>query len=71
MLLNALAVVVGALVILPNPFFQGLAIALVSRAIASLRISPLAVPLIYSMTHAGYAPAAATAAPDATSDVTP
>ena len=67
----ALAVVVGGLVILAKPFFQCLAIALVARAIASLRLSPLAVPLIYSMTHAGYAPAAATAAPGATSDVTP
>jgi multidrug efflux pump subunit AcrB len=52
MMLTALAVMVGALVILPDPIFQGLAISLLFGAIASLLISPLAVPLIYYMTHA-------------------
>ncbi|MEY4938852.1 MAG: hypothetical protein RIQ93_587 [Verrucomicrobiota bacterium] len=52
MLLTALAVVVGGLVILADPIFQGLAISLVFGAIASLLISPLAVPLIYYMSHA-------------------
>jgi len=65
MLLTALAVVVGGLVILADPIFQGLAISLVFGAIASLIISPLAVPLIYYMTHAGRtATPAPTAAPD-------
>ncbi len=53
MMLTAFAVVVGGLVILADPIFQGLAISLLFGAIASLVISPLAVPLIYYMTHAG------------------
>ena len=53
MMLTALAVVVGGLVILTDPIFQGLAISLLFGALASLLISPLAVPLIYYMTHAG------------------
>jgi multidrug efflux pump subunit AcrB len=52
MMLTALAVIVGGLVILPDPIFQGLAISLLFGAIASLLISPLAVPLIYYMAHA-------------------
>jgi multidrug efflux pump subunit AcrB len=52
MMLTAFAVVVGALVILADPIFQGLAISLLFGAIASLVISPLAVPLIYYMLHA-------------------
>ena len=52
MMLTALAVVIGGLVILADPIFQGLAISLLFGAIASLLISPLAVPLIYCMTHA-------------------
>lgn len=55
MMLTALAVGVGGLVILADPIFQGLAISLLFGAIASLLISPLAVPLIYYMTHAGAA----------------
>lgn len=58
MMLTALAVVVGALVILADPIFQGLAISLLFGALASLIISPLAVPLIYYMTHAGKNPTA-------------
>jgi multidrug efflux pump subunit AcrB len=63
MMLTALAVVVGGLVILADPIFQGLAISLLFGAIASLVISPLAVPLIYYMTHAGQHHAAATNRP--------
>jgi multidrug efflux pump subunit AcrB len=59
MMLTAFAVVVGGLVILADPIFQGLAISLLFGAIASLVISPLAVPLIYYMTHAGRAAAPA------------
>ncbi len=68
MMLTAFAVIVGGLVILADPIFQGLAISLLFGAIASLIISPLAVPLIYYMTHAGRAPAVA-AAPHGKSDV--
>ncbi len=52
MMLTAFAVIVGGLVILADPIFQGLAISLLFGAIASLLISPLAVPLIYYMVHA-------------------
>ncbi len=49
MLLTALAVVVGAGVILFDPIFQGLAIALMAGEIASLLISRMAVPILYYM----------------------
>ncbi len=51
MMLTAFAVVIGGLVILTDPIFQGLAISLLFGALASLVISPLAVPLIYFMSH--------------------
>ncbi len=51
MLLTALAVVVGASVILADPIFQGLAIALMAGEIASLFVSRIAVPVIYYMVH--------------------
>jgi len=47
MMLTAAAVVVGASVILFDPIFQGLAIALMAGEIASLLISRMAVPVIY------------------------
>lgn len=47
MLLTAMAVVVGASVILFDPIFQGLAIALMAGEIASLLISRMAVPVLY------------------------
>ena len=47
MLLTALAVVVGASVILADPIFQGLAISLMAGEIASLLISRMAVPVLY------------------------
>jgi multidrug efflux pump subunit AcrB len=53
MLLTALAVVVGASVILADPIFQGLAIALMAGEIASLLISRMAVPVLYFMAKAG------------------
>lgn len=49
MLLTALAVVVGAGVILFDPIFQGLAISLMAGEIASLLISRMAVPVLYFM----------------------
>ena len=52
MLLTALAVVVGASVILADPIFQGLAISLMFGEIASLLISRMAVPVLYFMLRA-------------------
>ena len=51
MLLTALAVVVGAAVILADPIFQGLAIALMAGEVASLLISRMAVPVLYYMAN--------------------
>jgi multidrug efflux pump subunit AcrB len=51
MLLTALAVVVGAAVILADPIFQGLAIALMAGEVASLLISRMAVPILYYMAN--------------------
>src|SRR5512138_2524968 len=45
MLLTALAVVVGASVILADPIFQGLAISLMAGEVASLLLSRMAVPV--------------------------
>jgi multidrug efflux pump subunit AcrB len=53
MLLTALAVVVGASVILADPIFQGLAISLMFGEIASLLISRMAVPVLYFMANKG------------------
>lgn len=50
MLLTAAAVIVGSSVILFDPIFQGLAIALMAGEIASTLISRLAVPALYYMT---------------------
>jgi multidrug efflux pump subunit AcrB len=49
MLLTALAVIIGASVILADPIFQGLAISLMFGEIASLLISRMAVPVLYYM----------------------
>jgi multidrug efflux pump subunit AcrB len=67
MLLTALAVVVGASVILFDPIFQGLAISLMAGEIASLLISRMAVPVLYFMAYRrgkGTAPSAAGSASD-------
>ena len=48
---QAAAVVVGASVILFDPIFQGLAIALMAGEIASLLLSRMAVPVIYYMAN--------------------
>ncbi len=49
MLLTAAAVVVGASVILFDPIFQGLALALMSGEVASTLLSRMAVPVLYYM----------------------
>lgn len=51
MLLTAMAVVVGAAVILADPIFQSLALALMAGEVASLLISRMAVPVLYYMAH--------------------
>jgi multidrug efflux pump subunit AcrB len=50
-LLTALAVVVGATVILFDPIFQGLAISLMAGSLVSMIIAPVAVPLLYLMAY--------------------
>ena len=47
MMLTAAAVVVGASVILFDPIFQGLAIALMAGEVASLALSRMTVPILY------------------------
>jgi len=53
MMLTAMAVVVGGSVILFDPIFQGLAVALMSGEIASLLLSRMAVPVIYYFSARG------------------
>ena len=50
-LLTALAVVVGATVILFDPIFQGLAISLMAGSLVSMVIAPVAVPLLYFIAY--------------------
>jgi len=51
MALTAAAVVVGSAVILFDPIFQGLAIALMAGEIASLALSRMTVPIVYFMVN--------------------
>ena len=51
MLLTAGAVIVVAAIILSDPIFQGLAIALMAGEVASLLISRIAVPVLYYMAN--------------------
>jgi multidrug efflux pump subunit AcrB len=51
MMLTAAAVVVGATVILFDPIFQGLAIALMAGEVASLALSRVTVPIVYYLFH--------------------
>jgi multidrug efflux pump subunit AcrB len=51
MLLTALAVVVGSFVILFDPIFNGLALALMSGEVASTLFSRMVVPVIYYLDH--------------------
>ena len=50
-MLTALAVVLGATVILFDPIFQGLAISLMAGSLVSMIIAPVAVPLLYFMAY--------------------
>ncbi|MGA1369217.1 MAG: efflux RND transporter permease subunit [Blastocatellia bacterium] len=51
MMLTAAAVVVGAIVILFDPIFQGLAISLMAGEIASLFLSRVTVPILYYLSE--------------------
>jgi multidrug efflux pump subunit AcrB len=51
MVLTAAAVAVGASVILFDPIFQGLAIALIGGEVAATALSRMAVPVLYYMLH--------------------
>jgi multidrug efflux pump subunit AcrB len=51
MALTAAAVIVGSAVILFDPIFQGLAIALMAGEVASLLLSRVTVPVLYFMSH--------------------
>jgi multidrug efflux pump subunit AcrB len=50
-MLTALAVVAGATVILADPIFQGLAIALMAGSLISMFTAPVLVPLLYYMAN--------------------
>jgi len=45
--LTAMAVVVGAAVILFDPMFQGLALSLMAGGVVSMLVSPVAIPVLY------------------------
>jgi multidrug efflux pump subunit AcrB len=53
MMLTAAAVVVGSSVILFDPIFQGLAIALMAGEIASLLLSRMTVPVLFYLFNKG------------------
>ena len=55
MMLTAAAVIVCSAVILSDPIFQGLAIALMAGEIASLTLSRLTVPVVYFIVNRGRA----------------
>jgi multidrug efflux pump subunit AcrB len=59
MALTAAAVIVGSAVILFDPIFQGLAIALMAGEVASLLLSRMTVPVLYYLIARRRAPAAA------------
>ncbi len=73
MVLTAAAVIVGGAVILFDPIFQGLAVALIGGAFAAPVLSRAAVPLLYYLIkreRVAPAAAAAPAAPDAPAEGT-
>ena len=57
MVLTAAAVVVGSVVILFDPIFQGLALSLMAGEVASLFIGRLAVPVLYYRAYRHRVPA--------------
>jgi multidrug efflux pump subunit AcrB len=66
MALTAAAVIVGSGVILFDPIFQGLAVALMAGEVASLLLSRVTVPVLYFMSHSRrHAPAPSVVSPPA------
>jgi hypothetical protein len=63
--------VVGASVILADPIFQGLAIALMAGEIASLLISRMAVPVLYFMAHHRGSKPVGGPSPDSSAPISP
>ncbi len=63
MVLTAAAVVVGGGVILFDPIFQGLAVALIGGEVAATLLSRVTVPVLYYLAHRRSEPAEATAPP--------
>jgi multidrug efflux pump subunit AcrB len=61
MALTAAAVIVGSAVILFDPIFQGLAIALMAGEVASLLLSRVTVPVLYYLIASRRAPIVAVA----------
>jgi multidrug efflux pump subunit AcrB len=57
MMLTAAAVVVGSTVILFDPIFQGLAVALMAGEVASLLLSRMTVPIVYYIVNRRSKPA--------------
>ena len=68
MALTAAAVIVGSAVILFDPIFQGLAIALMAGEVASLLLSRVTVPVLYYMSHRHRAESSAQAVPSMPAD---
>ena len=62
-LLTAAAVMVGSSVILFDPIFQGLAIALMAGEVVSLLLSRVTVPVLYFISHHTRQTAASSAVP--------
>jgi len=56
-MLTAMAVVVSASVILLDPIFQGLAISLMTGEVISMILAPVAIPILYFVTHRRKQPA--------------
>jgi multidrug efflux pump subunit AcrB len=71
MLLTAMAVVVGSSVMLTDPIFQGMAIALIAGEVASTLLSWGAIPILYAMFARWSAPQAVVDAHHATAEPAP
>jgi multidrug efflux pump subunit AcrB len=50
-ILTAAAVVIGGVVMVSDPIFQGLGIALISGAVVSTALTLVAIPLLYNEMH--------------------
>lgn len=68
MLLTASAVVVGSVVILFDPIFQGLALSLIAGEVASTFLSRLTIPILYYLSQGGGKDAPLPAVPSTEAD---